>query len=92
MELHSYPGEKGYFPPVYSEETVEYADAEAETEELMVSSQSTAMPPMKNKKVQSDIASKARLGEVDLTDFLHATMPLMLEQLAKETKAFQCTC
>ena len=91
MELRSYPGEKGNFKAIKKETNYVKTDQETETDEVEYFSQGAGQPLPKNKKIQLEISSKLKLGEIDLSDFLQRTLPVMLDQLGKTTKAFSCT-
>ena len=89
MELQEYIGEEGEFETKLNQVEKEYQDSTVETEEIEYWERATRMQPKKNKKVQSDVAARGKLGEVDLSEFLSKTVPLMEKQLDKATKAFQ---
>ena len=44
---------------------------------------------VKHKKLQADTSARVKIEEVDLRDFLKNTLPLMVYEIEKMTKAFQ---
>lgn len=89
MALQVYTAEEFDIAPLESKKRVKTKEQEAETDELEQWERGTRMQPNIDAECQTELVEVDE-AEIDLSDFIHRVAPIMLDQLAKTTRAFQC--
>jgi hypothetical protein len=76
-------------PPIVSAKRIKTKDAEIETDEVEQWERGTRMAGRTDAECQTEVI-EIEETEVDLSEFMRKVGPLMLDQLARTTRAFQC--
>ena len=90
MELFSYPGETTSFSSCTASKVSETTESETMTDEISYQNRGMNTRPLKSIETQVELRAHTGKDSGDILPFLEKVEPLMVKELLKTTKAFQC--